>query len=187
MTTDRTYRCNLCGDYIEPTQGSSKPGFGVFISGDGRAFKRVHETERHICHQCARNVHDEWRKVTPAPPPAPEGETMNVFEAMDVRDAAHRETLERIGQEIGYGRAQQLLGELWDAMLDREYPPPDGVSRSSRGRMGVTANLHVGDVVIGPSPLDGKEGWTMVQWIKDRGCPPVGTRLYAEQLHPANP
>ena len=74
MTTDRTYRCNLCGDYIEPTQGSSKPGFGVFISGDGRAFKRVHETERHICHQCARNVHDEWRKVTPAPPPAPEGE-----------------------------------------------------------------------------------------------------------------
>ena len=22
-------------------------------------------------------------------------------------------------------------------------------------------------------------------WSKDRGCPPVGTRLYAEKLHPA--
>ena len=36
---------------------------------------------------------------------------------MDARDEAHRATLERIGQEIGYGRAQQMLGEAWDAML----------------------------------------------------------------------
>lgn len=112
--------------------------------------------------------------------------TVNVFEAMDARDNAHRATLERIGQEIGYGRAQQILGELWDAMLDREYPPPDGVSRSSRGRMGVGANVPVGEVVIGPSPIDGREGFTMVRWAKDRGCPPVGTRLYVEKLHKAN-
>ena len=59
---------------------------------------------------------------------------MNAMQLMDARDEAHRATLERIGQEIGYGRAQQMLGELWDAMLDREYPPPPGVSRSGRGR-----------------------------------------------------
>ena len=53
--------------------------------------------------------------------------------------------------------------------------------------MGVGANVPVGEVVIGPSPIDGKEGFTMVRWSKERGCPPVGTRLYAEKLHPANP
>lgn len=106
---------------------------------------------------------------------------------MAARDDVYREQLERIGREIGYGRAQQILGELWDAMLDREYPSPPGVSRSGRGRMGVTANLHVGQVVIGPSPIDGNEGFTMIRWNKDRGCPPVGTRLYVEKLHPANP
>lgn len=111
---------------------------------------------------------------------------MNVFEVMDARDNAHRATLERIGQEIGYGRAQQILGELWDAMLDREYPSPDGVPGSSRGRMGVGANVPVGEVVIGPSPIDGREGFTMVLWTKGRGCPPVGTRLYVEKLHKAN-
>ena len=53
--------------------------------------------------------------------------------------------------------------------------------------MGVGANVPVGEVVIGPSPIDGSEGFTMVRWAKERGCPPVGTRLYAEKLHPANP
>lgn len=106
---------------------------------------------------------------------------------MAARDDVYREQLERIGREIGYGRAQQILGELWDAMLESRYPNRDGSpSRSSRGRMGVTANLHVGQVVIGPSPIDGKEGFTMIRWNKDRGCPPVGTRLYVEKLHPAN-
>lgn len=111
---------------------------------------------------------------------------MNAIQMMDARDEAHRATLERIGQEIGYGRAQQMLGEAWDAMLDREYPSPAGTPRSGRGRMGVGANVPVGEVVIGPSPIDGREGFTMVRWSKERGCPPVGTRLYAEKLHPAN-
>ena len=66
MTTYRMYRCNLCGDYLEPTDAASKPGFGVhFLPGGAMEFKRVHETEKHICHQCARSVHDELRKVTP--------------------------------------------------------------------------------------------------------------------------
>ncbi len=113
--------------------------------------------------------------------------TDRICELMAARDGQHREALERIGQAIGYGRAQQMLGELWDAMLDREYPSPDGTPGSRRGRMGVTANVHVGQVVIGPSPIDGTEGFTMVMWNKDRGCPPVGARLYVEKLHPANP
>lgn len=33
----------------------------------GCTFKRVDESERHICHQCARSVHDEIRKIMPAP------------------------------------------------------------------------------------------------------------------------
>jgi hypothetical protein len=64
MTTTRMYRCNLCQ---QPIDSTSKDGFGVyFAAGDKLVFKRVHETESHICHKCARSVHDEMRKVTPA-------------------------------------------------------------------------------------------------------------------------
>ncbi len=70
MTTYRMYRCNLCGDYLKPTDASSKEGFGIhFVAGGGSVFKRVHETEKHICDQCARSVHDEMRKVTPTSTP----------------------------------------------------------------------------------------------------------------------
>lgn len=72
MTTYRMYRCNLCGDYIQPTDSTSKDGFGVHHNVDKRqpiSFKRPHETEKHICLSCARGVHDELRKVTPAAPP----------------------------------------------------------------------------------------------------------------------
>ena len=67
MTTYRMYRCNLCGDYLKPTDATSKEGFGVhLLSGGASVFKQVHETDKHICHQCARSVHDEMRKVMPA-------------------------------------------------------------------------------------------------------------------------
>ena len=67
MTTYRMYRCNLCSDYIKPTDSTSKEGFGVhFVASGAAVFKRPHETERHICHQCAVSVHDEMRKVMPA-------------------------------------------------------------------------------------------------------------------------
>ena len=56
------------------------------------------------------------------------------------RDDTFRAELQRIGQAIGYGNAQTILGELWDSMLDECYPSPDGVARSSRGRMGVTVD-----------------------------------------------
>jgi hypothetical protein len=37
----------------------------------------------------------------------------------------------------------------------------------------------VGEVVIGPK--GDVEGWTVVKW-SERGCPPVGTKLYARAL-----
>lgn len=67
MTTYRMYRCNLCGDYLEPSDATSKQGFGVYFTGaGGLVFKRVVEAEKHICLSCAKFVHDEVRKVTPA-------------------------------------------------------------------------------------------------------------------------
>ena len=50
------------------------------------------------------------------------------------RDDAYRGTLRQIGQAIGFGNAQHILGELWDEMLTSAY----GIS--GRGRMGVTVD-----------------------------------------------
>jgi hypothetical protein len=73
MDTYKQYRCNLCRDFILPTDGTPREGFGVhffgYSPGDGKpwlAFKRSSECENHICLACARAVHDELRMVTPA-------------------------------------------------------------------------------------------------------------------------
>ena len=67
MTTERNYRCDLCRDFIRPTQIANKEGFGVHFSADGHSvFKRVSDTEHHICCQCAQSIHDELRKIIPA-------------------------------------------------------------------------------------------------------------------------
>jgi len=60
--------------------------------------------------------------------------------------------LKTIGDKIGYGRAQQILGELWDDLLEKEHQAP-----RTRGGMGITtqdgisnktpAVFAVGDVV----------------------------------------
>ncbi len=42
--------------------------------------------------------------------------------------------LEEIGRTIGYGRAQQILGDLWDQDLARAYGAGPG-----RGKLGVTS------------------------------------------------
>lgn len=42
---------------------------------------------------------------------------------LDQLDAPFRAQLDTIGANIGYGRACQLLGELWDEMLVREGIP----------------------------------------------------------------
>lgn len=41
---------------------------------------------------------------------------------LDSRDDRVKEDLDRIGRWIGYGRAIQLLGQLWDDMLQATYP-----------------------------------------------------------------
>jgi hypothetical protein len=71
MTAHRSYTCNLCRDTLKPPDGPyAKEGFGVhFDVGGASVFKRVSECENHICLQCARCVHDELRKVTPAEEP----------------------------------------------------------------------------------------------------------------------
>jgi hypothetical protein len=53
--------------------------------------------------------------------------------AMTSREQAYRRLLRQCGEAIGYGRSQQILGELWDEMLGAEYGIPSG-----RGLMGVT-------------------------------------------------
>ena len=57
----------------------------------------------------------------------------DVTAAMDRHDEPYKSQLQRIGEAIGYGRAQQLLGELWDATLHAD----NGVA-PSRGQMGGT-------------------------------------------------
>lgn len=55
-------------------------------------------------------------------------------ELLKRRDDAYREELRRIGEAIGYGNAQSILGELWDEMLKANY------GTAGRGRMGVTVD-----------------------------------------------
>ena len=59
----------------------------------------------------------------------------DVSDFLLAREEGDRETLSRIGRSIGYGRAQQILGELWDEMLQESYGSPPG-----RGGMGVTVD-----------------------------------------------
>lgn len=69
MTTIRAYRCNLCHDALIEGE-SGRFGWGVHFSANAfgsLVFKRLSECEHHICHGCAKAIHDELRKVTPAP------------------------------------------------------------------------------------------------------------------------
>lgn len=59
---------------------------------------------------------------------------MDAIAALDQRDAQFKEQLKQIGQSIGFGNAQHILGELWDDMLVSSY----GTGFSGHGRMGVT-------------------------------------------------
>jgi len=73
VTTTRQFRCNLCKDFIAPTNDTPREGFGVHFHGGGGSqwltLKRVSECENHICLKCATDVHDELRRVTPAKEP----------------------------------------------------------------------------------------------------------------------
>ena len=65
MTINRLYRCNLCQDYIKPSDSTSKIGFGVHFDGEGYAeLKNAYECVNHICCQCANSVYKEMCKIT---------------------------------------------------------------------------------------------------------------------------
>lgn len=53
---------------------------------------------------------------------------------MEAAEAPEKEQLDRIGAAIGYGRAIQILGQLWDDMLQREYPQVGRHQESMRRR-----------------------------------------------------
>ena len=77
------------------------------------------------------------------------GSGVNALEqAVALRERGAREELQAIGSRIGYGRAQQILGELWGDLLEKEYQAP-----RIRGKMGITTQdglipvFQVGDLV----------------------------------------
>lgn len=45
-----------------------------------------------------------------------------LMKALDARDERVKDQLDQIGRAIGYGRAIQLLGQLWDDMMQATYP-----------------------------------------------------------------
>lgn len=64
--------------------------------------------------------------------------------ALDARDEPYKLELERIGEAIGYGRSCQILGDLWDAKLQREFglPPGRGAMERRRDVEQIEAILH---------------------------------------------
>lgn len=53
---------------------------------------------------------------------------------LETIESRYTVALQQAGKAIGYGRSQQILGELWDAELTADY----GIEAPARGRMGVT-------------------------------------------------
>jgi hypothetical protein len=58
--------------------------------------------------------------------------TSTLAELFDKRDQPYFAELQRIGEAIGYGRAQQILGEVWDQRHNCH----------GRGQMGVTVRAN---------------------------------------------
>lgn len=57
-----------------------------------------------------------------------------LMKALDARDERMKEQLDQIGRSIGYGRAIQLLGQLWDDMMQATYPQVGRHQESSHRR-----------------------------------------------------
>ena len=73
MTTTSRYHCNLCRNWIKPTNGAAYEGFGLHFNhytGTDNiscwSFAPASDCENHICLACATAIHDELRKAMPA-------------------------------------------------------------------------------------------------------------------------
>jgi hypothetical protein len=60
MTTDRTYRCNLCADSIAPHEAEDFKVAGKGIHWDNQriSFRPVTDTEHHICCNCISGLRE---------------------------------------------------------------------------------------------------------------------------------
>jgi len=71
--------------------------------------------------------------------------------ALDARDDRMKDQLDRIGRSIGYGRAIQLLGQLWDDMMQASYPQVGRHQESTHRRTDIElieAGLPLGRKVV---------------------------------------
>jgi hypothetical protein len=96
---------------------TSEPVAWAICDDDGKPFHMTAFSNEAAMHAARGKIVKPMTYAAPAAAhPAPSDE--------------HAAELDAIGKRIGYGRACQILGELWDQMLEREYGRP-----SSRGKM----------------------------------------------------
>lgn len=74
-----------------------------------------------------------------------------LMKALDARDERMKDHLDAIGRSIGYGRAIQLLGQLWDDMMQATYPQvgrhQEGMHRRTDIEL-IEAGLPIGRKVV---------------------------------------
>lgn len=65
MTINRTYQCNLCHTYIDAPYGGVEAGVSLYWKSTAGSevieFRKVHDTEHHVCNKCASAIHDYWK------------------------------------------------------------------------------------------------------------------------------
>lgn len=77
--------------------------------------------------------------------------TTELMAALDARDDKFKAQLDQIGRSIGYGRAIQLLGELWDDMMQATYPQVGRHQETAHRRTDIErieAGLPIGRKVV---------------------------------------
>jgi hypothetical protein len=118
-------------------------------------------------------------------------ELNDVMQRMEAAEAPEKVQLERIGASIGYGRAIQLLGQLWDDMLQREYPHVGRHQENSRRRTDIErieAGLPIGRKVV-YVPKRGRKGvFQITTWTDlDSDIPNVGRIISDTPLYGRKP
>lgn len=76
-------------------------------------------------------------------------------DTLSASEARYAAELEAIGARIGYGRSCQILGDLWDQMLERAY----GLS-STRGKMERRRDIEVIEAAIRSAALSASSAVT---------------------------
>jgi len=97
---------------------------------------------------------------------------------MEAAEAPEKAQLERIGSAIGYGRAIQLLGQLWDDMMQATYPQVGRHQEGAHRRTDIErieAGLPIGRKVIYVPKRARKGVYQITTWSDhDSEIPNVG-------------